>query len=138
MPLRMLFSLVLLAAMTLSTVRADDDQPPIVAAVKAQLADPAKPFTMFVKIRVKDGQEKAFEAAFTNVVANTRKEPGCLTYDLTKLAGEKPVYVVYERWKNLEALTSHAKAPYIVKLLNQLPQFAEGGPELQVGVMVAE
>lgn len=135
---RLLLLPVLIIGFATTSAFGQDDLPPIVTAVKDQLADPAKPFTMFVRIPVKAGQEKAFESAFAVARGKTRKEPGCLTYELTKLAGEKPIYVVYERWKNLDALIVHAKSPYITTLLNQLPQFADGGPELQVGVPAAE
>lgn len=120
------------------TSRAADDLPPIATAVKEKLTDPAKPFTMFVKLTVKPGQEKAFEEAFAVARVNTRKEKGNLAYDLSKLVGEKPVYVVYEKWKDLDALIVHAKADYISKLLAALPDLIEGSPELEVGIPAAE
>ena len=86
---------------------ADEDLPPIVAAVKEKLSAPGKPFTMFVKIPVKPGQERAMEAAFAVAREQTRKEPGNIAYDLVKLGGDEAAYVIHERWKSVDALTKH-------------------------------
>jgi quinol monooxygenase YgiN len=105
---------------------------PIVDQVKSQLKDPAKPFTMFVHLQVKDGMQGKFEAAFAKAVKASRKEKGCIAYDLNRDAKETTRYVLYERWKNLADLEAHLKAAHLTALLAELKELLAGAPEIKV------
>jgi quinol monooxygenase YgiN len=117
---------------------ADDTPNPIVAQVKANLKDPDKPFTMLVRIKVKEGSEEKFEKAFAKARVQTRKEKGNRAYDLARDTKMPTQYVVYERWANIEALDEHIKSKYIQALLVELHDLTAGPPELSVFVPAAE
>lgn len=127
-PLALLAALVALP-LAASAVLGADEPNPIVTAIKAQLKDPDKPFTMFVRLQVKDGMQAKFEAAFAKAITGTRKEKGNLAYDLNRDAKDPTRYVVYERWKSLKDLDSHLKQPYLTALLAILPDMLTGAPE---------
>src|SRR5262245_33826171 len=85
MPPRYLAAVPLAALAVLAPRAAGQEKPnPIVAAVKASLKDPTRPFTLLVHIQLKEGNGAKFEAAFAPAIKATRKEKGCLAYDLSR------------------------------------------------------
>jgi quinol monooxygenase YgiN len=128
----------LAVALAVSAAAPAADENPIVASVKANLKDPDKPFTMLVRIKVKEGSEEKFEKAFAKARVETRKEKGNRAYDLARDTKMPTQYVVYERWTNIEALDEHIKSKYITALLAELHDLTAGPPELSVFVPAAE
>jgi hypothetical protein len=89
---------VLVLAWAAATASAADDHP-VIALVKSKVKDPNKPFALLVTIKAKEGKEKEVEAAFAPCIAATKKEPGCLAYELNRDPDDPTVYVMYERFK---------------------------------------
>src|SRR5262245_46254956 len=77
-----LFCLPVLALVGLFPATASAQDHPVVALVKSKVKDPAKPFALLVTIKAKAGKEKELEAAFAPCIAATKKEAGCLAYEL--------------------------------------------------------
>jgi len=118
--------------------RADEKEDPIIAFVKPRLKDASKPFTLMVGVKVKEGSADKFEAAFAKALQATRKEKGCLTYDLNRDTDDATRYQVYERWKSLADLEAHIKSDHIKALLKVLPEVTSGAPELRVLLPTSE
>ncbi|MBM4071578.1 MAG: antibiotic biosynthesis monooxygenase [Planctomycetes bacterium] len=131
-------SIVLIFAVLVGPVPGQDKEDPIVAAVKAGLKNPAKPFTMLVIVKVKEDAGGKFESAFAKAQVETRKEKGNRTYDLNRSAKSPAEYLVYERWQDLAALQAHMKTPHIKTLLSEIGDLLAGPPEVKVLVPVGE
>ncbi len=132
---------ILLAASLLlpfSTFAQDAAEHPIAKAVAAKLTNPKKKFTMIAKLTVKDGEAEKFIAAFAEAVEPVRKEEGCARYEVNQVNGEKNSFVVYERWKGLEALKTHLAAAHTRKLLEAVMPLLDGEPEIVVLTPQAE
>jgi quinol monooxygenase YgiN len=119
-------------------VAGEDKENPVITSVKSRLKNPDKPFTLIVRVQVKEGAEKQFEAAFAKAIPATRKEKGNLAYDLNRDTQDPSRYLVYERWKDLTALEAHLKTPHIKALLAELPKVTVGPPESQVLLAAGE
>jgi quinol monooxygenase YgiN len=118
---RLLLALSLPAlCLVISSARAQDDHP-VVAMVKSKVKDPAKPFALLVTIKAKAGKEKDVEAACAPCIAATKKEPGCLAYELNRDTEHPEVYLMYEKFKSVAALADHLKQEHTQKLLKALP-----------------
>jgi len=117
---------------------AGDKEDPVVAFAKSRLKDTAKPFTLVVVVNVKEGSAERFETAFAKALKATRKEKGCITYDLNHDSQNTNRFVVYERWKSLAALERHMKTDHIKALLEVLPDLTTGAPELRILLPAAE
>jgi quinol monooxygenase YgiN len=113
-------------------VTGQDKENPIITAVKSRLKNLDKPFTLIVRVQVKEGAGKDFEAAFAKALVETRKEKGNLAYDLNRDIQDPSRYLVYERWKDLAALEAHLNSPHLKALLAELPKVSAGAPESQV------
>jgi len=118
----------------LSMARAEDDHP-VVALVKSKVKDPAKPFALVVTIKAKAGKEKDLEAAFAPCLAATRKEPGCVAYELNRDPDDPTVYLMFEKFKSIAALNEHLKQAHTQKLLKALGTLTEEGPKAKVYVV---
>jgi quinol monooxygenase YgiN len=131
-----LFALPILGLAFLMTEAQADDENPIVTLVKSKVKDKSKPFGMTVTFKVKAGQEKAFEDAFKPCLAATRKEPGCLLYELNRDLDDPTIFVMYEKFKSVAALEEHAKSKHVEELLKVMGPMLDGDPKAKVYSLV--
>ncbi len=81
----------------------------------------AEPTALFVKFRVKPGQNAAFEAAFRKMQRAIREqEPGNLYYDLFVTPEDPQLYVIMERYQDAAAVTAHNQTDHIKKVLAEI------------------
>ena len=130
--------LLIVALLLAASAPAQEKANPIEAEVKANLKDPTKPFVMFVRIKIKDGNAAKFEAAFAKARTATRKEKGNKAYSLNRSTKAPSEYVVYERWEHVAALQSHMKTPHIAALLAEVGDMFDGSPEVKVFIPIRE
>ncbi len=61
----------------------------------------------------KPGQEARVEAILRGMVASTRREPGCIRYDLYRTgAAGAPVFCLIERYADPAAIQAHRETPH--------------------------
>lgn len=128
---------VLLAALLVAPLVAADD-PPVLADAKKALKEPNKPFAMWVSVTAKKGQEKALEAAFAECQKETRKEKGCLAYDLLADPETPGKYGFYEKWTGAAGLEAHLKAAHTTKLLAKFGDLLEPGTTIKFHAAVGD
>ena len=119
-------------ACIVSRAPAQEKENPIVARVKVAVKDPARPFTLVLRLKVKDGAGAKFEAAFARAAQATRQEKGNRAYDLNRDTQMPTQYLLYERWQDLSALEAHLKTPYITKLLAEVGDWLAAPPETSI------
>jgi quinol monooxygenase YgiN len=115
---------------TVLLVNADD--PPIVALVKAKHKDVTKPFALVITIQAQEGKEAQVAATFVPCLKASRKDKGCLLYELHADPDKPRTFVLIERWQNLADLAAHLQADHTQKLLKELPDLLVGPPEVRV------
>lgn len=71
--------------------------------------------TLVVLLRAREGQELLLEAELRALVGPTRKEEGCLTYDLHRSAEPPPAYLLHEVWASREAHTQHTRTQHFLR-----------------------
>jgi quinol monooxygenase YgiN len=125
-PRSWLLALPVLAFAGVSSSAPGTEDHPVVALVKSKVKDPAKPFALFVTIKAKSGKEKDLEAAFAPCIAATKKEAGCLAYELNQDPDDPTTYVMFEKFKNVAALEAHLKSEHTTKLLKALEPLTDG------------
>ncbi len=76
-------------------------------------------FDIAVSIRVKEGRENELLEKVKIAVPESRKEKGCIQYDISRDLNE-PVFVIYERWENGAALEAHLRLSYTKELLDKI------------------
>lgn len=108
------------------------DENPVVKLIKSKVKDPAKPFAILVTFNVKAGNEKDFEAAFRPALAATKKEPGCISYELNRDPDRPTTYVMYEKFRSVAAIEEHIRAEHTKTLLKTVVPMCEGDPQVKV------
>ena len=98
---------------------------PVVKQMKEKLKHPEKPFTMLVTLQIKAGKEKAFEDAFLEAQKGTKKEKGCIAYEINRDAEHPDMFVLIEKWKNIDGLADHLKEEHTTKLLKLFGDMVE-------------
>ncbi|MDH6680220.1 quinol monooxygenase YgiN [Rhodococcus sp. LBL1] len=64
-------------------------------------------------IPAKPGSENTVRAALTALVEASRKEDGCVSYDLYESTMAAGTFVTVEVWTDQHALDTHMKAPHM-------------------------
>jgi len=59
------------------------------------------------------------------LVAESRKEDGCIEYFFTKADGAENEYAFIEKWESKEALELHRKTPHFIELVPKITEFRE-------------
>lgn len=73
-----------------------------------------KKVTVLATIKAKPGSEEKVRAAILeNLVPPTRKEPGCINYDLHQSLDDKTLFMLYENWVSKKDLDEHLAMPYL-------------------------
>ena len=121
----------LIVGVALSDARGQDENP-VVKLIKSKVKDPAKPFAILVTFKVKAGKEKDFEAAFRPCLAATKKEPGCISYELNRDPDHPELYVMFEKFRGVPALEDHLKQKHTQTLLSTVIPMCEGDPQIKV------
>jgi quinol monooxygenase YgiN len=74
----------------------------------------------------KVGRESEVAAIFANLTTESRKEPGCLMYQVHKHKTDSRRFFIYEQSKDDAALESHRAAPHFLQFgKKELPKIAE-------------
>ena len=111
-------------------IAAEDE--PVIKLAKSKVKDPAKPFTLVVTAKIKDGAMSKLETAYSPCAKATRKEPGCLQYDLHTDADKPETVVLIERWKSVAALEAHLKQAHTQAFLKTMPDWSTEKPDLKI------
>ena len=64
------------------------------------------------------GREQDLERELRALLAPTRSEAGCLTYELHRDPENPAKFMFFEKFKNQAALDEHVNAPYFKNFLN--------------------
>ena len=85
-----------------------------------------------VRVSVRPEQrEKWLELVRANA-AQTRTEEGCESYQLAEDVDTPNVFVIVERWANMEAQYDHFRNPEFGKLMGALGDVMAGPPEVSI------
>ena len=78
-------------------------------------------------VKAKPGQEDAVKEALLSLVEPTRKEPGCLCYNLHQSKPDPTQFMFYEQWASKADLTAHGKTPHMKALGEKLKDKTDKG-----------
>lgn len=60
------------------------------------------------------------DALFTEMVEKSRKDKGCLSYELYQAENDKGHFVFIETWKDKAAIDAHNKTEHFTRIVKQL------------------
>jgi quinol monooxygenase YgiN len=78
---------------------------------EAKRPTPDERVVLTAMVKAKPGQEETVKELLLGLVEPTRKEAGCLCYNLHQSKSDKAQFLFYEQWASDEALAAHRKTP---------------------------
>jgi quinol monooxygenase YgiN len=123
------FELAKTALLTpMEMLKLNDIDPLPKAQIKMPLATDS-PVDLICIFKIKPGMSPLFIDQFRKSIANSRPEPGNISFFFHTVPGDTTTYVLAERWRSETALQSHFQEPYTKELFamfaHALPQPAE-------------
>lgn len=76
---------------------------------------PKEAVTLIVQLKAREGQELLLEAELRALITPTRKEEGCIVYELLRSADALGGFLFYEVWASREAHTAHTRTPHFLR-----------------------
>ena len=96
-----------------------------------------KPITVVATFQALPGKEEELKQALLTLVAPTRKENGCINYDLHVASDNPGKFLFHENWTSKAALDVHLQTPHTQVLLPRLNGLAVGMPEITIWDKIA-
>lgn len=88
-------------------------------------------------IHAKPGHEADLKAILEGFIAPTRKEDGCLRYDLFVDLSDAGKFTFIEEWTSTDALDAHGRSEHIQSGRARMPEFLREPAWVQVLTAVA-
>jgi len=80
----------------------------------------AELLTVVAEFKAKSGKEEELRATLLELIEPTRKENGCVQYDLHVHTSDPGRFVFYENWTSQDTLGRHAGSAHLKRLNEKL------------------
>lgn len=81
--------------------------------------------TLLVKLQAKSGKEEDLLRELTAMIEPSRKESGCIQYDLNRAPDNREIFWFVEKWASQAALDEHNKTPHYLQLQQTIGDLLE-------------
>ena len=96
-----------------------------------------KTVTVVATFQARQGKEADLKNALMGLVAPTRKEAGCINYDLHASPEDPTKFLFHENWTSKAHLDAHLKSPHIAALLPRVDELCVAFPEIKIWERIA-
>ncbi len=86
--------------------------------------------TVVAEMLAKPGREDELKRHLLALVEPTRREEGCVQYDVHVATGEPGRFVFYENWTSREMLDRHLASPHLQAFLKAAPELLAEKPRI--------
>jgi len=86
---------------------------------------PNQQVTIIATLYAKAGQEDALAARMREMTFETRKEAGCILYQLQVSNDDPREFIMVEYWRDAEAVALHDASPHMAALVADLPALVD-------------
>ena len=88
------------------------------------------PVTVVATLKAQQGREHALEAELLALIPITRKETGCINYDLHRSTQDNSLFVFHENWTSQEALDAHLANEHLVAFMSKADELLAEPPDV--------
>jgi len=96
-----------------------------------------KTVTVVATFQARQGKEADLKNALMGLVAPTRKEAGCINYDLQASPEDPTRFLFHENWTSKADLDAHLKSAHIAALLPRVDELCVAFPEIKIWERIA-
>ena len=87
---------------------------------------------VIAKIKARSGEEAKVEKALRGVVPKVREEEGTLAYSLHRSQTDKCLFMVYEKYSDMNAFAYHGSTPYLKEMFDVILPLLDGRLEIEM------
>jgi quinol monooxygenase YgiN len=92
----------------------------------------AKTVTVVATFEAKPGKESELKRALLTLIAPTRKETGCINYDLHQSPDDPRKFLFHENWTDKKSLGAHLQNTHVQVLLPRVDELCVAFPEIKI------
>ena len=96
-----------------------------------------KTITVVATFQARPGKEAELKRALIGLVAPTRKEAGCINFDLHISPADPAKFLFHENWTSKAHLDTHLQSPHVQVLLPRTDELCVGMPDIVVWEKIA-
>jgi quinol monooxygenase YgiN len=78
---------------------------------------PSDVLSLVAEVRAKPGKDGELESVLRGLLAPTRREEGCLNYDLHRAQDDPGFFVLYENWRTTALWERHMETPHLAAFM---------------------
>ena len=86
--------------------------------------------TVIATFQAHPGKEAELRAALIGLLAPTRKEAGCLNYDVHQSVDDPAKFLFHENWTSQAHLDAHLQSAHVQALLPRVDELCTGFPQI--------
>ena len=90
----------------------------------------AKSLTVIAQIKAKPGKESLVRQELLSMVAPSRKDAGCLNYDLHQALDHPALFLFHENWTSKAQLDQHHQKPDLQAVLARVSHLVAEAPQI--------
>lgn len=90
----------------------------------------AKSLTVVARFKAKPGKEAEIRNLLLSLVAPSRKDAGCLNYDLHQAVDDPAMFLFHENWESKALLDQHLQTAHVQGMLGKLGMLAAEPPQI--------
>ncbi|HZL85196.1 MAG TPA: putative quinol monooxygenase [Candidatus Krumholzibacteria bacterium] len=83
------------------------------------------------RLIARPGKVEAMQEALQGLIAPTRREAGCITYELLQNRSDPTDFTFVEEWASEPSLDAHLRSPHVQGALVHLADLAAMSPDIQ-------
>src|SRR5512143_1585973 len=89
-----------------------------------------KPLTVIAQIKAKPGKEAEVRKELASLIAPSRKDAGCINYDLHQAVDDPARFMFHENWTSKAHLDRHLQKPDLQAVLARVGQMVAEPPQI--------
>ena len=97
----------------------------------------AKSLTVVAQIKARPGKESQVRQELLSLVAPSRKDAGCLNYDLHQALDNPALFLFHENWTSKADLDQHLQKPDLHAVLGREGQLVAEPPQIMLYEKIA-
>jgi len=88
--------------------------------------------TIVAKNSIKSGKAEEFKALAERLISKSRKESGCISYNLYEDANNCNILTFIEVWENSEAINLHNSSEHFTSIVPKFGDLKDGQSEINL------
>lgn len=96
-----------------------------------------KTLTVIAHVKAKPGKESEVRKELLSLVAPSRKDPGCINYDLHQGTDNLALFLFHENWSSKAHLDQHLAKPDLQAVLARVGELVAEPPQITLWEKIA-